>query len=281
MAAKRQGLNVSEKQVKDFLATRAEKQQFQAPETSKGKIASETMNARYQMDIMDTRRQKAGYWLIMVRVFDRMIFAEPMQTRMPDDVERAARRILARIPKPKSISCDNEGAFASNKFKKFFKDAFIALRFKDPQDRNSLGVVDRAIGLIKRKASELGGLWQQEIPKAIRFLNATPKPEVLHGASPNEVKYIPEVYFMLQQDNADKLKHNNDLQETRVRKIREAGGFRAPVDYRNPIRKRVFEPNFATDVIRSDGRVGSRVVVDAVSGRTVNTKRVRPARPQN
>ena len=37
VAAKRQGLNVSEKQVKTFLATRAEKQQFSAPELSKEK----------------------------------------------------------------------------------------------------------------------------------------------------------------------------------------------------------------------------------------------------
>ena len=138
LAAKRQGLNVSEKQVKTFLATRAEKQQFQAPERSKGKIASETLNARYQMDIMDTRRQKSGYWLILVRVFDRMIFGERMGSRQPDDVKRALQRILARLPKPKSISCDNEGAFASNEFKTFFRNATIALRFKDPQDRNSL-----------------------------------------------------------------------------------------------------------------------------------------------
>ena len=152
----------------------------------------------------------------------------------------------------------------------------IELTFKDADDRNAVAVVDRAIGLIKKKAAEMDGDWNETVPKAVRFLNKTPKPEVLHGSSPNEVKDNPEVHFMLQQDNAKKLQGNEELHTKRVDALNAAGGrFKVPTTFKGPT-KRVFEPSFKTGVLMSEGMPSVGRV--RAGGKTYNLKRIRPVR---
>ena len=152
----------------------------------------------------------------------------------------------------------------------------IEMTFKDPDDRNAVAVVDRAIGLIKRKAAELDGDWNITVPKAVAILNKTPKPEVLHGASPNEVKDNPEAHFMLQQDNAEKMAGNNELHKRRVEALNATGGwFKAPEGFKGP-KRRVFEPSFGTGLLMSEGSPSVGRI--RAGGETYNLKRIRPVR---
>ena len=183
--------------------------------------------------------------------------------------------IISRAPNPNIIFADDEGSFNSGMLKGFLQANNISISYKDSNDRNALAIADRAIGLIKKKAAELGNDWNEMIPKAVRSLNSTPKPQVLHGATPNEVKDTPEVHFMLQQDNANKLEHNQKLQDKRVEALAAAGGrFRAPINYRKQY-KRIFEPNFESIALMSEGQPSAGRV--KALGRTYDIKRIRPA----
>ena len=85
----------------------------------------------------------------------------------------------------------------------------VVLRHKENFDPNGVAVVDRALGLIRRKIAELADdqplSWAELVETAVEILNRTPKEQVLHGDAPEEVREDPEVRFMLLQDNAKKL----------------------------------------------------------------------------
>jgi hypothetical protein len=52
LAVKRKGVNVSKKQVEAFVKQKGEKQIFQAVQPAKGKTVSESLNARWMMDLI-------------------------------------------------------------------------------------------------------------------------------------------------------------------------------------------------------------------------------------
>ena len=59
-------------------------------------------------------------------------------------------------------------------------------------DMNAIAVVDRSMGLLKRKLANIEAMastnWSGALQRATKALNDEPKEEVLHGASPTEVK---------------------------------------------------------------------------------------------
>jgi hypothetical protein len=65
-------------------------------------------------------------------------------------------------------------------------------------------VVDRTVQSLKKKLAELSSTtkrtWPDLLQQAVSALNSMPKPGILHGDSPAEVKDDPEVQFLLQQD---------------------------------------------------------------------------------
>ncbi len=95
----------------------------------------------------------------------------------------------------------------------------IVQKFKDAGDLNALGLLDRQIGLLKRKVAEMHAttkkIWAISLQAAVAALNSTPKPAVLHGDAPAEVKDNPKVTFMLMQDQARDLQHNKKTQRRR------------------------------------------------------------------
>ena len=59
--------------------------------------------------------------------------------------------------------------------------------------------------------------WAISLQAAVKALVDTPKPAVLHGAAPAEVKSDPEVTFMLMQDQARAIQHNKKITETKAK----------------------------------------------------------------
>jgi hypothetical protein len=114
-------------------------------------------------------------------------------------------------------------------------DKGIARRLKPVGDVNALGVVDRTITIQSLKQKKLAELrsttkrtWPDLLQQAVSALNSTPKPGVLHGDSPAEVKDDPEVQCLLQQDPAKNFKHNTRLTEQVQARLESDGAFRAP-----------------------------------------------------
>ena len=162
---------------------------------------------------------------------------------------------------PAILGCE----FTSKVVQDYVESRGPILRFKDRQDRNGVAVVDRAIGLIRRKVAELEddmpNSWGELVEVAVDALNKTPKEQVLHGSAPEEVREDADVRFMLLQDNADKLAHNDKVTQQRVDALARADGkFRPPDDTQKfTLRKRINDPTFQKVALRSDGITAGRV----------------------
>ena len=223
------------------MESNATKQTLAPLQRSEGKTVAESEHARWQMDLAELNDNKGSerYALCVVNIFDRKLFTEPLPNKRPTTVREALKKILARAGgKPITISSDKGLEFTSAAMSDYLDSVSIAQRFKEPGDPNALGIVDRAIGLLKKKLATIGGTggdrWGDALAKATTGLNATPKPEVLHGAAPDDVKGEPEVQFMLLQDNARKLQHNDALAAKRRTALERAGGKSATCGRRAP-----------------------------------------------
>ena len=124
---------------------------------------------------------------------------------------------MPRQKSPESYHTMGEGA--GGEFQGPTKDYFnimdIKQRNKETGDPNALGVIDRAIRLLRKKLATIvateSGDWGSQLEKATNSLNSTPKPEILHGEAPNTMEESDAAQFMLLQHNAENIKHNDDL----------------------------------------------------------------------
>jgi hypothetical protein len=167
-------------------------------------------------------------------------------------------------------------------------DKGIAHRLKPVGDVNALGVVDRTIQSLKKKLAELSSTtkrtWPDLLQQAVSALNSTPKPGVLHGDSPEEVKDDPEVQFLLQQDQAKNFRHNAKLTEQRQARLESDGAFRAPLPGSTSKFKRSFRATYG-EALRprsvQGGMVtatdGSRHALKAIRTVPVDSSRVDPS----
>ncbi len=108
----------------------------------------------------------------------------------------------------------------------------IAHKLKAVGDVNGIAVADKAIQSLKQKTAQIvtgGGTWLAALPRAVAAQNNTPKPGVLHGADPKDVRNDDEVCFMLLQDQAKNMQHNTALSEKRTAALENTGTFRAPL----------------------------------------------------
>ncbi len=225
------------KQVTEYVRAKAEKQTLGAPQRAVGKSISEDNN-RWMMDLIDVSSDEipSGYWtfiLVCVNVFDRYMYARPLMSKSPEDVAPKLHEILVEaINMPQFISSDNGAEFGGDVAKLLLK-AGVVQKFKEPGDLNALGILDRGIGLLKQKLTEMHGRtkksWATNLQAAVKALNATPKPAVLHGAAPAEVSRDPEVKFMLLQDQARAIQHNKMATERKTAAVME-GNFRPQLE---------------------------------------------------
>ena len=238
VALKRRRINATRKQVQDYVKQKSEKQVFAPPQRASGKTISEDDN-RIMADLIDVSNVPAKpykFFLVVVNVFDRYLYARPLTTKNPTTVAPKLKDIIQTIAaeerkKPQILSSD-AGAEFTGAVSDMLQKQGIVQRWKDAGDLNSLGLLDRTIGLLKRKLAEMHASnkksWATNLPAAVKALNETPKPNVLHGAAPKDVHEDPEVTFMLSQDMARNIAHNQRTTEQKQSALSTAGGtFRA------------------------------------------------------
>ena len=191
LAVKRNGINLMKKDVEAFVKRKGEKQIFSAVQPSKGKTVSESLDARWQMDLADLKGQPSdGYkfFLVAVNLFDRFMWALPLKSKEPAVVREALATLLrSAYKKPQLLSSDNGNEFIGP-VSELLQEKRIAQSFKAVGDVNAIGVVDRAIQTLKGKLAELaartGRSWPSLLRQAVQQINDTPKPGVLHGNAP-------------------------------------------------------------------------------------------------
>ena len=85
LAVKKKGLALTKKEVELFVKRKASKQIFQAVQPAKGKTVSESLDARWMMDLIVfvnqpvvVRGNTLRYILVAINVFDCYLYASPL-----------------------------------------------------------------------------------------------------------------------------------------------------------------------------------------------------------
>lgn len=266
IAAKRRKLNVTRAQVNDFVSKQDLKQITAPVPRAAGKTISEDNN-RWMMDLLDTSTIKYSgckFILLCINVFDRVMFAKALKSKSEAEVAQKLNDILTEADKkPQIITSDRGSEFVSARMSELCQAHNIVQKFKDPLDLNSMGLLDRNGGLLKKKLMELhnanNNTWATNLPAALKALNSTPRPGVLHGAAPSDVLNEPEVEFMLLQDQARALAENHRQTRKKTQALNDAGGvFRAPVKL-DKFKKRIFHATYGDPQQVASVRAGRAV----------------------
>ncbi len=240
LAVKKRGLAITRKQVESYVKKKGEKQVFHPVPPAKGKTVSESLDARWMMDLIqfnnkpvEVGRKTWRFILVAINVFDRYLYALPLESKEPKEVLEALTKLINTAAKrPKLISSD-DGLEFKGPVSDYLTRRGIAQKFKDTADVNGLGVIDKAIQSLKVRLAEAttvpGKTWASELARIVNGFNNTPKPGVLHGAAPKDVRGDEDIRFMLLQDQAKKIQHNTTLTTARTSALEGTGAFRAPV----------------------------------------------------
>ena len=155
-----------------------------------------------------------------------------LPNKTPAAVTVGFRDVLNRMDKPDVISTDQDQAF-KGPFNAMLEEKGILHRYKDPRNRNTLAVLDRAIQTVKttlfRKMTRKNTTqWDKFVREVEDGYN-----ETVHGhllGSPNDTEGDSKTakinQFVLQQKNAEAFETNHDKAEKRMEAVREAGAFR-------------------------------------------------------
>jgi len=284
IAARKRGLKVTKKEVKTLLSRLGERQIFQSIQPSRGKAASEDIDARFQMDLIDLHNDAAfdklganKFILILVNVFTREVYAEALAKKEPSAVKPALEKILDELDAaPTIISSDNGQEFLGP-VSTMLKARNITQKFKEVGDVNALSVVDRAIQNIKKRIAQILSrdgntkTWRDALADAVKNYNETYHSTV--HAAPNEVAVNEDVIFMNLVDNSEKLVHNQQIFEKRKTRLEQAGAFRAPLPGSTKKFKRGFQATYG-GVTNVKNIEGSQVIGE--NGVVIDIKRVLP-----
>ena len=142
------------------------------------------------------------------------------------------RQILNEMdPIPTIISSDKGNEFTGAVERLLEEKEIIHRTKREKYDPNVLAVVDRAIQNLKRRLAESladsPGEWATRITQVVQQYNAT-EHSTVHDA-PKEISTNPLAKYMVLQDNAQKLKHNQTILKARKTALEDAGTFRRPI----------------------------------------------------
>jgi len=279
-AARKEKIAVTKEQVRRFVATRGQKQIFKPLPRAQGKTASEQPDFRMQMDLIDYKNNPSkGYKnvLVLVDVFSRQAWARLLRSKEPATVAPVLASMIEALPRAPAFIFSDQGNEFTGKVNAMLEGRHIIHRMKsDKNDVNALSVCDRIVQNLKTRIaeslSEEPGEWSDRLASAVAAYNATPH-ETMHGEAPEEVRGNRVVQFMTLQDNTKKLKHNQNLLESRKKSLNDAGAFRRPLGGLTAF-KRGFKATWGE--VEKPEYVRGSVVTPQGEGGKVDIKRVMP-----
>ncbi len=151
---------------------------------------------------------------MVIDIFTRKVWAKPVRSKEPAAVADVLRQILNEMDSPPKVMSSDKGNEFTGAVDALLEEKDVVHRVKgEKYDPNVLAVVDRAIQTVKKRLAESladdPGEWATRIHEVVRQYNAT-EHETVHGA-PKEIATNPIAKFMVLQDNAHKLKHNQTV----------------------------------------------------------------------
>ena len=144
--AKENNINITQKQINEFINNQAVTQIFKEQKRPKyfSSIVADKIRDEYQMDIMIYDRyafHKYKYILVIIDIHSRYAEARAMTNRENTTIMDNIKNIFKIIGKPKIISSDNE--FNTIEFKKYCLENNIGAKFSEPLEIQKNSVVER------------------------------------------------------------------------------------------------------------------------------------------
>ncbi len=148
---------------------------------------------QYDADLMDLKRLSKynkgfKYVLVMIDVFTRYVWAQPMKRKKEDHAIQALKVLFEKAPLPERLRSDKGGEFTGGKVEKYFKDKGI-LHFVTWNEVKA-NYAERSIQTIKKKifrylTQRRSGKWLDALQDIVSSYNRTYHSSL--GMSPSEV----------------------------------------------------------------------------------------------
>ena len=228
-----EGLKATKKQAEEALAERVPAQTLAPGPTQRagGHAFAESPESRYTIDLIDFSQNtaKPGYILVMMQTWSRRIWAAAMPDKTAGETNKALRTLLDEA-KPSETQTHDMLHDAGQEFSQITQvlGANWVSRTKDPLDRNGIATLDRGIMELKKNLEDIieeeGGDWRTHLKQAVNAYNRSYHSSVLGPPSQAQNGSIRE--FLLDENNADAMAHNDALTKKRTAAVTKAGFFR-------------------------------------------------------
>lgn len=278
-AAQRRQLDVAKPQVLNFVRSQGQRQVLALRPKYEGKIVATKINDRWAADLIDyTAKPSLGkdaskepyqYILIVQDVFSRKMWAVALRIKTTEVVQQAFEHIVrSGAGTPRELDTDN-GLEFRGLFEQYLQEENIEHVVADPRNKNARGILDAAIRTFKQQLARIQIAeetrnWATLVPRAVAGYNDTVH-HGLVGRAPGDVASDDNLKFILKEQAADNIQHNQALIESRGRRLTKLGGFRAELPNQPRGFERSFKPRYSDEVHRVSKVVGG--VVYSESGK--------------
>ena len=159
LEARRRQLDVTRRDVVSLVRRQGQRQLFKPLQPSRGKSATENYSARYQADLADlstTPSKGYKYFLLVVNLFSREVWAEPLTAKTPAQVVVAMQKIFESLPgKPQVISTDDGPEYRGQVAAYLKQEATEHRTHVGRDDVNANAASDRAMQNIKARLARI------------------------------------------------------------------------------------------------------------------------------
>ena len=274
-ALRARNIPFTNEEVRDVVKGSEAKQLMAPRQRYDGRIASSDINERWAADLIDFTARPSGQYthiLIVQDIFSRRIFARPLTGTTSREVSEAFQSILNAEGTPQQLNTDGGAEFNSGSFPMLLDSTGIMHVVKNPQDKNAIATLDRAIQAIKPLLNV--GVWAKTLQKVVSGHNAAPSSHLMDSA-PDDVPDSKKLQFAMKWQGIEDREHNESNIAKRGQRLEREGTFR--VEERVDKMTRGFKPRFG-DKVHAVERVEGATVVDE-EGNRFSTKFVQPVQP--
>ena len=287
-ALAKQGIKAAAKDVDEFVASRTERQVIAPPPKYTGHIVAFDVNHRWMADVISftsrpvkTNEGVYKHILVIEDVFSRYVFKRPLTSTsevtgaFEEILKESEDRMVDADPYPRQLDTDGGSEWTNGGFKALMARYKIDHVVKDPDDRNAISTVDRAISTIKRaiarRQASKGGSWLSQLDAAVDGYNKS-EHSAIHSV-PKDM--TDDVIFALKKQAAEDLDQNTSMIQKRQEKLTKAGGYRVHIPNKEGLKQRTDAQTWSADIRDVVSFPAPGVVQDSDGNRTL-TKLARP-----
>ena len=169
--AQRRQLEVTRKQVVEFVKTQAVRQVFRQRKAISGRIVATEIMDRWAADLIDYNARPSQdpnggepyqYILIVQDIFSRKLWAHALKAKSQEVVQQAFESIVRRAGIPENLDTDHGHEF-KGRFQDYLVEENVQHDVADPRSKNARATLDAAIKRLRSGAtnrSDVGGVLQ-------------------------------------------------------------------------------------------------------------------------